>query len=125
MPSPLPDLLPHRVDIKLRYAFDPHLVTKSGMDDRSARVINRRRAVMIILVCLSPRCPIFQVDYGVTHQTWEAPRDPAYDQVHLRPARPRCRLLRGLFAVALEPSIQISQFFLAQLVEPGLVKLFR
>ena len=79
---------------------------------------------MIILICLSPHCSIFQLNYGPTGQTWEASRDPAHDQVHFRPARPRRGFLRGFFTVALEPPVQISQFFITKLVEPGLVKLF-
>src|SRR5438552_10837001 len=95
------------------------------MDDRSAGMINRRRAEVIILICLSPYCPVFELDYGPTGETREASRDPAHDQVHFRPACPRRGLLRGFFAVACQPAIQISQFFIAKLVESGLLKLFR
>ena len=56
---------------------------------------------MIILIRLSPRCPIFQMDYSITGQTWEAPRDPAHDQVHFRPACPRRCFLGGFLPVTL------------------------
>lgn len=79
---------------------------------------------MIILICLPPHCSIFQLNYGPTGQTWEASRDPAHDQVHFRLACPRRCFLCGLFAVALQPAIQISQFFIGKLVEPGLMKFF-
>src|ERR1700745_1489671 len=95
------------------------------MDDGCPRVVNRRRAVMIILICLPPRCSIFQLNYGPTGQTWEASRDPTHDQVHFRLACPRRCFLCRLFAVALQPAIQISQFFVSKLVEPGLMKFFR
>src|SRR5205807_7344598 len=56
------------IDIELGHSFDPHLVTKSRVNDDCRRVIGDGRAVVVVCVRLFPNSAIFEPDLGVTFQ---------------------------------------------------------
>src|SRR6266481_10092456 len=114
-----------RIDVKLRHAFNPHLITKNAAENGSTGVINGRAAKTIVGIRLLPRRAVFQLDDSCTAQTAKATIHPADNQIHLRLGSfGRC-FLRRLLAVASEPAIKVVQLFIRKFVQAGLVKLLR